>query len=77
MEKTEEILEILTKVKYIESTFIELDERQQTVYKFKSNYLFVMLLILMKAYIEPPTHFFSEFNTRDKPFLTPRKEESQ
>jgi len=67
--KAEKMLESLAELKYVKSSEIELDEAKQTIYEFKPRGTFVAMLALMKAYINPPTHFVLHATNRDKPFI--------
>ena len=69
LEKTKEIVNVLTKYHLIKRTQIELDDEIKDVYTFFPTPSFVSLLIFAKEMIEPPhsSSFFSE--GRSKPYL--------
>jgi transcriptional regulator with XRE-family HTH domain len=71
-ERAERLLEILTEMKYIEVSVIELDDAEQTFYSFVPNHVFVMLLLLMITYMRSPKANI-EMDIRKKPFF--RKED--
>ncbi len=69
LEKTKEIVNVLTKYHLIKRTQIELDDEIKDVYTFFPTPSFVSLLIFAKEIIEPP-HSFSFFSEgRSKPYL--------
>ena len=69
LEKTKEIVNVLTKYHLIKRTQIELDDEIKDVYTFFPTPSFVSLLIFAKEMIEPP-HSFSFFSEgRSKPYL--------
>lgn len=69
LEKTKEIVNMLTKYHLIKRTQIELDDEIKDVYTFFPTPSFVSLLIFAKEIIEPP-HSFSFFSEgRSKPYL--------
>lgn len=69
LEKTKEIVNVLTKYHLIKRTQIELDDEIKDVYTFFPTPSFVSLLIFAKEIIEPP-HNFSFFSEgRSKPYL--------
>ena len=72
-ESAESLLEMLKEMKYIEISVIELDDAEQTFYSIVPNHVFIMLLLLMKSYMNPPKANF-ELDVRKNPFF--RKEEA-
>ena len=69
LEKTKEIVAVLTKYHLIRKTQIELDDEVKDVYTFFPNPSFVGLLIFAKEMIEPPHSFAFYSQGRAKPYL--------
>ena len=66
--RAEEVLESLADAGYVEVSLLDLDDTQQTFYSIKPSHIFIMILVLMRTYIEPPKATM-QFNVRKKPFL--------
>ena len=69
LEKTKEIIRVLTKYHLIKKTQIELDDEIKDVYTFFPTPSFVSLLIFAKEIIEPPHSFAFYSEGRAKPYL--------
>ena len=69
LEKSCEILKILSKYRMIDSTSIELDDEIQTVYHFHPSPSFVALLIFAREMIDTPSVFAYNCESRRKPYL--------
>ena len=69
LEKTKEIIRVLTKYHLIKKTQIELDDELKDVYTFFPTPSFVSLLIFAKEIIEPPHSFAFYSDGRAKPYL--------
>jgi len=69
LEKTKEIIRVLTKYHLIKKTQIELDDELKDVYTFFPTPSFVSLLIFAKEIIEPPHSFAFYSEGRAKPYL--------
>ena len=69
LEKTKEIIRVLTKYYLIKKTQIELDDEIKDVYTFFPTPSFVSLLIFAKEIIEPPHNFSFYSDGRTKPYL--------
>lgn len=69
IEKSKEILEILSKYSLIYSTQIELDDEIQTVYHFSPSPSFIALLIFARELIDTPRIFAYNSQKRVKPYL--------
>lgn len=69
LEKTKEIIRVLTKYHLIKKTQIELDDEIKDVYTFFPTPSFVSLLIFAKEIIEPPHSFAFYSGGRAKPYL--------
>ena len=69
LEKSCEILKILSKYRLIDSTSIELDDEIQTVYHFHPSPSFVALLIFAREMIDTPSVFAYNCESRRKPYL--------
>lgn len=68
-EKAEEVLEILTKYRFIRSMQIEMDDETQTVYNFVPTPSFPALLIFARETIEKPDRFAYYCENRSKPYF--------
>ena len=68
-EKAESVVDVLVKYKFLTASSIELDEMRQTFYTYEINDMFIVLLLLMRTFIERPTHYISTGGQRSKPFL--------
>ncbi len=69
LEKTKEIIKVLTKYHLIKKTQIELDDEIKDVYTFFPTPSFVSLLIFAKEIIDPPHSFAFYSEGRTKPYL--------
>ena len=69
LEKSCEILKILSKYRLIDSTSIELDDEMQTVYHFNPSPSFVALLIFAREMIDTPSVFAYNCESIRKPYL--------
>jgi len=73
--RAEEVLESLIEAGYVEASVLDLDDTQQKFFGIKPSHIYIMILVLMRIYIEPPVAMM-QFNIRKKPYLR-SKEESQ
>lgn len=69
LEKSNEILELLSKYRLVYSTQIELDDKIQTIYHFRPSPSFVALLIFAREVIDEPSIFAYNCQSRGKPYL--------
>ncbi len=69
LEKSHEILKILSKYRLIDSTKVEMDDEIQTVYHFQPSPSFVALLIFAREMIDKPSVFAYNCESRRKPYL--------
>ena len=69
LEKSHEILKILSKYSLIDSTTVEMDDEMQTVYHFRPSPSFVALLIFAREMIDKPSVFAYNCENRRKPYL--------
>ena len=69
IEKSNEILEILSKYNMVYSANIELDDENHTVYYFNPTPSFIALLIFAREIIDKPHVFTYRYKNRKKPYL--------
>ena len=69
LEKSKEILEILSKYNMINPTQIELDDEVYTAYQFIPTPSFIALLISSREMIDKPRVFTYRYQGRKKPYL--------
>ena len=72
-ERAEKLLEILIEMKYAEASVIDLDDTEQTFYSIIPNHVFILLLMLIKTYMNPPKANI-ELDFRKKPFFRKQEE---
>ena len=69
LEKSNEVLEVLSKYSLIYSSQIEMDDEIQTVYNFNPTPSFIALLIFAREIIDTPRIFAYHCSNREKPYL--------
>ncbi|MCL2188073.1 MAG: helix-turn-helix domain-containing protein [Defluviitaleaceae bacterium] len=69
-ENAPRVLEMLIEMKFLKSTFIELDDTRQEIYEFTPRDCFLGVLALMQAFNAPPQMMIIQGDSRKKPLFT-------
>ena len=68
-ERASEILDILAKYKQISTQNMEINDTEETLYRFLSSPSFYSLLIFAREFIDKPTSFNHYMSNRTAPYL--------